>query len=162
MKKTREKKLKGSCDHVMKQITNQTKQSRDDEETKRKQDDCRSAGGEGGGEDGVLTYCLSRSFDHRQHISLSRRSTVPTPIRDTSRQPGAHCVSSIYYNKNNFCLSESPSYLAVCGHNLSPGIAIVFSLLSQMPFGKYTITGTCYQNISQTYDMVHTASNGRH
>ena len=39
--------------------------------------------GRGGG--GVLIYCLPQSFDH-SHASLSRRSTVPTPInnRDTS------------------------------------------------------------------------------
>ena len=50
--------------------------------------------GRGGGAYSFVA-CLSRlTIDH---TSLSRRSTVPTPNRDTSKHLGAHNASSIYY-----------------------------------------------------------------
>ena len=63
------------------------------------------------------------------HASLPRRSTVAAPNRHLQHL-GAHYVLAVCFI-NIFCLP--PCCFAVCGHNLSPTIAIVFSLLSSVP-----------------------------
>ena len=69
------------------------------------------------------------------HASLSRRSTAPTPNRHL-RHLSAHHAFSIDYVAT-VCLYSllilSPSCFAVCGHHLTPRIAIVFSRLSSLP-----------------------------
>ena len=73
--------------------------------------------------------CLSHLII--DHISLSRRSTVPTPNRHLQRL-GAHRVFPIHYIET-LSLILSPSCFAVCGHHLSPRIGIAVSLRSSVP-----------------------------
>ena len=76
-----------------------------------------------------LVACLSHlTIDH---ASLSIPSTVPTPNRHLQHL-GAHYFL-IHMLHRNVLLILSPSCFAVCGHHLSPRIAIVFSLLSSVP-----------------------------
>ena len=73
--------------------------------------------------------CLSHlTIDH---ASLSRRDTVPTPNRDTSNIWALISFFRCYLE--SFLLIFSPCCFAVCGHHLSPRIAIVFSLLCSVP-----------------------------
>ena len=65
------------------------------------------------------------------HASLSRRSTVPTPNRDLQHL-SAHHVFFICLHRF-FLLMLSPCCFAVCGHHLTPRIAIFFSLLCSAP-----------------------------
>ena len=62
------------------------------------------------------------------HASLSGRSIVPTPIKDTSTVWALNTFSPRNSFKKMFILSSS--CFAVCGHHLSPKIAIVSLLLS--------------------------------
>ncbi|CAN0059728.1 unnamed protein product, partial [Sphacelaria rigidula] len=69
------------------------------------------------------------------HAPLSRRSTVPTPHRDTCNIPALiyFLPALIYffpYITQKFSYILSSSCFAVCGHHVSPSVAIVFSLLS--------------------------------
>ena len=74
--------------------------------------------------------CLSHLIIY--HASLSRRSTVPTPNRDT---PNVWALITLFpYTVHQNCLLIlSPSCFAACCHHLSPRIAIFFSLLSGLP-----------------------------
>ena len=65
------------------------------------------------------------------HASFSRRSTIPTPTRDTSYIRRSLLFFHILHRK--FLLILLYYCFAVCGHHLSPRIAIVFSLLSRVP-----------------------------
>ena len=81
------------------------------------------------GRGGVLGFvCLSHSTI--EHASLSRRSTVATPNRDTSN---SWALITILPYTRNLPLILPPSCFAACGHHLSRKIAIVFSLLSSVP-----------------------------
>ena len=79
--------------------------------------------------------CLSHlTIDH---ASLSRRSTVPTPIRDLHHL-GAHDVFFPYVTLETFWFILSPSCFAACAHHRSycrsPRIrATVCSMLSSVP-----------------------------
>ena len=64
------------------------------------------------------------------HASLSRRSTVPTPNRNTSNNGAV--ITIFPCNTLNCLFILSPSYFTVCGHHLSPRIVIVFSLISSL------------------------------
>ena len=64
--------------------------------------------------------------------SLSGRSTVPTPNREHVQHLGAHYVFGTHYIKPVLHASYPLPASAVCAHNLSPRIAIVFSLLSSV------------------------------
>ena len=78
-----------------------------------------------------LVACLSHlTIDH---ASLSIPSTVPTPNRHLQHL-GAHYFL-IHMLHRNVLLILSPSCFAVCGHHLSPriAIAIVLSLQSSVP-----------------------------
>ena len=79
---------------------------------------------------GGVFICVHVSRLTIDHASLSRRSTVPTPNRDTSNIWAL--ITLLPYTQHRNCLLIlSPSCFAVCGHHLSPRIAIVFSLLSE-------------------------------
>ena len=64
--------------------------------------------------------CLSRLII--DHASISRRSTVPPPIFGRS-------LRFFHILRTDYLLILPPSCFAVCGHRLSPRIAVVFSLL---------------------------------
>ena len=102
-------------------------------------------GGEGGGGAYSFVACLSNlTIDH---ASLSRRSTVPTPNRDTSNI-WALITRLPYTTSKNCLLILSPSCFTVCDH-LSPGIAMVCSLLSSLP----------NSSMSHTYNFLISSSN---
>ena len=72
----------------------------------------------GGGAYSFVACCLSHlTIDH---AFLSRRSTVPTPNRDTSNIWAL--ITLFPYNTLNCLLKQSPSCFAVCGHHPSPRI----------------------------------------
>ena len=82
------------------------------------------------------------------HTSLSRRSTVPTPNRDTSNVRAL----SVFLRRviQNVLLTLSPSSWAACGHHRSPKTAIVFSLPSinimRTPSMSHASTFLVYSN----------------
>ena len=87
------------------------------------------AGGRVGGRAYSFFACLrDLTIDH---ASLSRRSTVPTPNRDTSNF--GRSLRFFHVSQRNCLLILSPSCFAVCGRHLSPRKAIVISLLSSLP-----------------------------
>ena len=81
----------------------------------------------GGG--GILICCFCLSHLTIDHASLSRRSTVPSPNRDTCNIWALITFCSYFTYVETLCLSYplpvSPSVATIC-----PGIATVFSLLS--------------------------------
>ena len=81
------------------------------------------------------------------HASLSRRSTLPSPNRDTSNI-WALITLIPHILHRNCVLILSPSRFAVCGHHISPRIAIVFSLLSNLP--NSSMSRSCNFLISPT------------
>ena len=81
------------------------------------------------------------------HASLSRRSTVPTPNRDTSNIRlliafSPHVLHIL------FLLILSPSCFAVCGYHLPPSIAVVFSLLSSV--SNFSMSHSSFPSFSLT------------
>ena len=76
--------------------------------------------------------CLSHlTIDH---ASLSRRSTVPTPIVETPPAFGCSLrFSPPMLHKKLFAHLLPRSCFAVYGHHLSPRISTVFSLISSVP-----------------------------
>ena len=91
-------------------------------------------GEEGGGGGGVLICCLQAipinlSIDH---APLSRRRTVPAPNNGDTSDIWVLVTRFFHILNMNCVLILSPSRFAVCGHHLSPRIAVVFSLLSSL------------------------------
>ena len=87
---------------------------------------------ESGGGGGAYSFVACLSHLTIDHASLSIRSTVPTPNRDTSNMwTFTTFLPYTRYYIETVCFILSPSCFAVCGH-LSPRIAIVYSLLSSL------------------------------
>ena len=87
------------------------------------------AAGAGGGGAYPFVACLSHmTIDH---ASLLRRSTVPTPNRDTSNF-WALITLFLYITSKLFANLIPFVFGRLCGHHLSPRIAIVFSLLTSV------------------------------
>ena len=83
---------------------------------------------------GVGAYSFVDCLDRLtiDHASLSKRSTVPTANRNNSN---IWALSKFLTHVTFFFFFFAlfPSSLAVCGHRLSPSIAVVFSPLSNVP-----------------------------
>ena len=85
----------------------------------------------GGGHTHWLLALVILTIDH---ASLSRRSTVPTPIIVEKTPTFGRSLRFSHMLHVNFLLILSSCCFAFCGHHLSPinRIAIVFSLLSSV------------------------------
>ena len=93
----------------------------------------RLGGGEGrGGGGGAYSSVACLSNLTIDPASLSRRNTVPTPIKETPATFG-RSLRFFHILHRNCLLILSPSCSAVFGHHLSPSIAIVFSPLFRLP-----------------------------
>ena len=87
------------------------------------------------------------------HAYLSRRSTVPTPNSLIETPPTlGRSLRFCHIFHWNCLLILSPSCFAVCGHHLSPWIAIVFSLLSSL-HGGGVYMGLSTRSQSHCYDF---------
>ena len=101
----------------------------------------------------MLICCLPESLTIDQ-ASLSRRSTVPTPNRDMC---DIWALITCFPHTSLYVLVIlSHSCFALCGHQLSPRIAITFSLLSSDKtfYMPHSSTFLIYSNTSRSSSYI--------
>ena len=114
----------------------------------------------GGGGGSVLIFLLELSHLTVDHASRSGRSgtafllLIETPPTFERSIRFFHILRITFF----FLLVLFPSSLAVCGHHLSRRIAIVFSLLSNVP--NFSIGG-CDEGVAMVGDFFYTDTEQR-